>query len=78
MSTYYHFSDAPMHSLSPYRIDTVPTVLLPFCEAVRATATMPNAAVHFFIADHRFSPLFRCPDCYVESLRRYSYVIIFP
>lgn len=76
MSTYYHFSDAQMHSLSPYRIDTVPTVLLPFCEAVRATATVPNAAVHFFIADRRFLPIFHCPDCYVESLRRYSYVIM--
>ncbi len=76
MSTYNHFINAPMHSLSPYQIDSVPTVLLPFHEAVRATASIPHAAVHFFIADRYFLPLFRCPDCYVESLRRYSYVIM--
>ncbi len=63
----YHFTDAPMHSLSPYRIDSVPAVLLPFHEAVHATIAVPNAAVHFFIADRLFSSVFHCPDCYVVS-----------
>lgn len=76
MYTYSHFSDAPMHSLTFDRIDAVPSALVPFHEAVRATSTVPNAAVHFFIADRLFLPLFRCPDFYLEALGRYSYVIM--
>ncbi len=75
MCTNNHFTDAPMQSSFSCRIDSVPSVLVPFHEAVHTTTTVPNAAVHFFIADHRFLPLFRRPDCYVEALSRYSYVI---
>lgn len=77
------FIDAPsficsawMPHLSPYRVETIPSTLVPFHEAIHTTVTMPSSAVHFYISDRLFMPLFRCPDCYLESLRRYSYVIM--
>ena len=42
-------TDSPYRITPSYRIDSVPMVLLPFHEAVRATASIPHAAVPFFV-----------------------------